>query len=71
MLDYIVLVFVFAENKRRGREAGMKWSTGGGPDNTVHQVITITHEQTRPLTFSCMSVRRSWTLPSRDQRYHT
>jgi len=30
MLDYIVLTFVFAENKRRERETRMKAGKGGG-----------------------------------------
>ena len=32
MLDYIVLTFVFAENKRRERERRAKSSGGGGGD---------------------------------------
>lgn len=61
MLDYIILMFVFVENKRREREARAKWSTGGGLNNAVHQsVVTIMREQT---TFSCMSAHRSWTFP--------
>ena len=31
MLDYIILTFVFAEHKRREREARAKSSGGGGP----------------------------------------